>query len=96
MVIASRLRDLERKRSLTEASLLNTERAFQRAYERGGLTCGIRGIGMRRWELRQPLEEVDRQFWGSELGVRGPGFGAMSPDIMSSRRVRVVRREWDL
>lgn len=36
LVIANRLRELERKRSLIEASLLETEQAFQRAHIKGG------------------------------------------------------------
>lgn len=60
----------------------------------GWLACGSRGFEIREWGLRLLLKKWDCWYWGWELDSWRSGFGTMSIEVRSFRRVR--RWEHDL
>lgn len=74
---------------------MQTERAFHRAQEKGGLVLE-RGIETKFCGLRLLPEGVGGWERWAKTDDGGPGFGDMSPEIRRSRRVREVMWECDL
>lgn len=93
--MTSRLMEFVIKWSWRAVSLLQTERAFQRAQEKGRLVLGRRGIETKLCGLLLLPEGVGRWEHRTKTDDGGPGFGDMSPDVRS-RRVREVMWECDL